>query len=184
MTREELKSLISEAVAEQMYSGACILDEDAILEAELKNALMTESAVFSVVEAQMNFNEATVLYETENPLPEGWVKLKENLDKEGIANNIARTLNTSEPEAEIKEKAKRKALKTICDRLGSGFKVAGDTITSVYSGEKGKLAKIAAIGVPATALATSIGLLAVKIAKSKKKAKENNENSEEEKKED
>jgi hypothetical protein len=188
MTREELKSLISECVTEKLNESVeVIMDEDAVIEAELESALMLESAAFAAVQTQMSLEEACVLTEDAKKVkqvtgrPDGfskkaWDSMKTlTPKKEEIAKNIATSDN--------KEEVHQKALKAVCSRLGSGFQVVGGTIKAVVSGDKGRVAQVASIAAAATALAGSITAIAMKIRKNKK-ADKNNKNSEEEKKED
>ena len=182
MTKSELKGIIVECIDEIQLES---VDED---QAIIESCELIEEACFNML------NEAMEEFLNEAVDP----KIKGNYDAirkahpelkaadalkivKGESKELANSIKTTN-----REEAKQSALKKVASKLGgigSGFKVVGDKIVSVYTGKDGKGKQIAAIAATATAVAATIAATAVAINK-KKKDKQDKENNEEQNKED
>ena len=97
-------------------------------------------------------------------------EIKDIESKKSYAEEISNKLSNNDNQEKAREKAAQKISSDINKKIGKNiFKTAGDRIVSVYSGKNGKAKQIAAIALTATAIAGSIGAIAVAINKKKQR---------------
>ena len=97
-------------------------------------------------------------------------EIKDTESKKSYAEEISNKLSNNDNQEKAREKAAQKISSDINKKIGKNiFKTAGDRIVSVYSGKNGKAKQIAAIALTATAIAGSIGAIAVAINKKKQR---------------
>ena len=195
MTREELKSLISECVSEQMTNESALeLDDIALAEAELYNALVTESAclAYSSMLVSEAVNEAVLLegpadeyfdaiVQAQNAMSE--LKAKEatpekrqELIHAALKNKADEAKLARANDPDLKKVVQNKAADTVAKDMNKAagkniFKNVGGKIVAVFKNSDGTVNK-KAVGVAAAGTALAASISAAAIVAHKKKAKE------------
>lgn len=155
MTKNELKELIKESIRDIRAEEAAFNEDVAIIEScELNEDICFNALQEEVVRDKDGNIDAAASAASVSNVSLGDLRKKKN----EIAKEVANSDNVEE-----------KARSVIASKLGKNFKVVGNRIVSIYSGEDGKGKQIAAIAVAATALAASIAAIAYSIKKKKNK---------------